>query len=77
MSRKNEQTGSSNHANMRDPDTLQSQAAGHDSNERTRRQTMGPPQRRERGGSAPDEPYERDVREPTNRSALGDQSTKR
>lgn len=80
MNRKNEQTGSSNHGNMRDPETLQSQAAGRDAKQLSRQQTPGASQRKQvQGRSGQDaDPYERNVPGPTNRSALGgDQSTKR
>lgn len=73
MNQKNEQKGSSNHGNMRDPDTLASQASGRGTNDRSQQQgkTQQTGSRSQRNA----DPYDRNVPEPTNRSALGDQST--
>lgn len=71
MSWKDEQKGSSNHANMRDPRTMQNQEKAPSTHDAPQ-QAQG---RSQAGQNA--DPYERDVPEPTNRSALGDQSTKR
>jgi hypothetical protein len=71
MSWKDEQKGSSNHANMRDPRNLRNQEKA-PSTHAGAQQAQGRPQ----GGKNAD-PYERNVPEPTNRSALGDQSSKR
>jgi hypothetical protein len=76
MNQKDERKGSSNHGNMRDPDTLANQASGRSTHNRSQQQQDEAQQARSRSRQDAD-PYERDVPEPTNRSALGDQSTKR
>jgi hypothetical protein len=67
MNWKDEQSGSSNHSNMREPGNLKNQAAGRSTHER-------PQQQSKRQSRQDADPYDRDVPEPTNRSALGDQS---
>lgn len=72
MNQRNEQKGSSNHGNMRDPRTMQSQEKGPSTHGGSQRA-----QDRSQQSGRNGDPYQRDVPEPTNRSALGDQSTKR